>query len=249
MNQITSLDNANVKRWCKLKNKKYRDKEGMFIVEGEHLVLEAIKKNVALEVILDKEALFPIDIPKYYVTKEILKKITSLDNPPGMLAIVKKLEEQPYGHKLLLIDSLQDPGNLGTIIRTANAFNIDTIILGNNTVDLYNEKVLRATQGLIFHINILKRDLNTFIGELKEKDYMIIGTNVTHGSKVEDLTLTKNYAFIMGNEGNGVSKDILDKCNNYIYIPMSDSCESLNVAIATGIILYELNKKGEENEK
>ncbi len=249
MNLITSVDNANVKRWCKLKSKKYRDKEGCFLIEGEHLVLEAIKQNVALEVILDSEEIFPIDITKYYVTKEIMRKITSLETPPAMLAVAKKIPEKPYGKKLLLIDSLQDPGNLGTIIRTSVAFNIDTIVLGENTVDLYNEKVLRATQGLIFHINIIKRDLNVFIDELKDNGYMVIGTNVNYGSDIQELNLHDKYAFIMGNEGNGVNKAILDKCNNYVYIPTSDACESLNVAVATGIILYELDKKGDINEK
>ncbi len=243
MNLITSLDNINVKRWCKLKSKKYRDKEGAFLIEGEHLVLEAIKQNVAIEVILDSETILPVDIPKYYVTKDILKKITSLENPPTMLAVAKKIPEKPYGQKLLLIDSLQDPGNLGTIIRTSVAFNIDTIVLGENTVDLYNEKVLRATQGLIFHINLIKRDLYTFIDELKKNNYKVIGTNVTHGQKIEELDLPNKYAFIMGNEGSGVSEIILDKCDNYVYIPTSEACESLNVAIATGIILYELDKK------
>lgn len=243
---ITSLDNDNVKRWCKLKEKKYRDKSNSFIIEGEHLVLEALKKGYVQEVILEKDVLFPVEIPRFFVTKEILKKITSLDNPPSMIAICQKLHDTTYGNHLLLIDSIQNPGNLGTIIRTAVAFAIDTIVLGDDTVDIYNEKVLRATQGLIFHTNILKRNLPSFIKELKSKDYQILGTNVTHGKPVENLNLQNKYAYILGNEGRGVDPAILKLCDEYIYIPMSDECESLNVAVASGIILYELNKKGDE---
>ena len=243
MEIITSLDNNRVKNWCKLKNKKYRDQNNMFLVEGEHLVLEAIKKGNVVEVIIDSEMVFPIDVLKYYVTKEVLKKITNLETPPTMIAVVKKIEEKEIGNKLLLIDSLQDPGNLGTIIRSAVAFNIDTIVLGANTVDLYNEKVIRATQGLLFHINIVKRDLEIYIKDLKATDYQIIGTRVTHGKPIEQLKIKEKYAFIMGNEGSGVNEELLKLCDDYVYIEMNDSCESLNVGVAAGIIMYELNKK------
>lgn len=248
MEIITSLDNKKVKEWSKLKNKKYRDQEGKFLVEGEHLVLEAIKSKNALELILDSEAIFPVDILKYYVNKEVLKKISSLETPPEMIAVVKKIEEKEYGDKLLLIDSIQDPGNLGTIIRSAVAFNIDTIVLGDNTVDLYNEKVIRSTQGLLFHTNIIKRNLKEFILELKAKKYQILGTKVTHGTSLDKIHLKGQYAFIMGNEGAGVSEELLDLCDDYIYIKMNDVCESLNVGCSCSIILYELNKKGENNE-
>lgn len=245
MNLITSIDNPNVKKWSKLKSKKYRDKENLFIVEGEHLVLEALKKAQVEEVILDEEKIFPIDVKKTYVTKEILKKLTFLETPPDILAIVKKLPEKPYGHKLLLIDSLQDPGNLGTIIRTSVAFDSDTIVLGENSVDLYNEKTIRATQGLLFSTNIIKRNLKDFVKELKKQNFQILGTSVTHGVSLYDLEIKDKYAFIMGNEGSGVSEELLNLCDNNLYIPMKNDCESLNVAVACGIILYELDKKGD----
>lgn len=244
MEVITSLSNKKVKDWCKLKNKKYRDEEGLFLVEGEHLVLEAIKSNLAVELMLEENTVFPIDILKCYATKEVLKKISSLDTPPNMIAIVKKKKEEDYKNKLILIDSIQDPGNLGTIIRSAVAFNIDTVVLGNNTVDLYNEKVIRATQGLLFHINIIKRDLKEFVKKLKNDNYQILGTKVTHGTLVENISLKNKYAFIMGNEGNGVDEELLDLCDDYLYIGMNDLCESLNVGVASSIILYELDKKG-----
>lgn len=243
MEVIRSLDNNYIKNIRKLTSKKYRDKEGLFLIEGEHLVMEAIKSDILKEVLIEEDALFPMDCNKKWVSREILQKISNLNSAPSMIGVCKKLEEKELGNKLLLIDSLQDPGNLGTIIRSAVAFDIDTIVLGDNTVDLYNEKVLRATQGLIFHVNIIKRNLTELIKDLKENNYQIMGTRVTHGVPVEELEVKDKYAFIMGNEGNGVDPELLDLCDDYIYIPMNSNCESLNVGVATGIILYELKSK------
>lgn len=243
MEVIRSLENNHIKNIRKLTSKKYRDKEGLFLIEGEHLVMEAIKADIIQEVLIEEETLFPIDCKKTWVSREILQKISNLNSAPSMIGICKKIEEKEIGNRLLLIDALQDPGNLGTIIRSAVAFDIDTIVLGDNTVDLYNEKVLRATQGLIFHTNIIRRNLNTFIKELKHNNYQIMGTRVTHGVPVEDLEIQDKFAFIMGNEGNGVDEELLELCDDYIYIPMNANCESLNVGVATGIILYELKSK------
>ena len=240
---ITSLENNKIKEIRKLTSKKYRDRQNLFLIEGEHLVLEAIKRGYIKERLIEQNVDFPMDVYKTYVTYEILQKITNMNSAPKMIGICQKIEEKPIGNRLLLIDSLQDPGNLGTIIRSAVAFNVDTIVLGNNTVDLYNEKVLRATQGLIFHINIIKRDLKEFIEDIQKKGYLVYGTKVTHGLPVEQMDVNNKYALIVGNEGVGVSKELLDMCDDYIYIPMNVNCESLNVGVASSIILYELNKK------
>lgn len=240
---ITSLENNKIKEIRKLTSKKYRDRQNLFLIEGEHLVLEAIKRGYIKEILIEQNVDFPMDVYKTYVTYEILQKITNMNSAPKMIGICQKIEEKPIGNRLLLIDSLQDPGNLGTIIRSAVAFNVDTIVLGNNTVDLYNEKVLRATQGLIFHINIIKRDLKEFIEDIQKKGYLVYGTKVTHGMPVEQMDVNNKYALIVGNEGVGVSKELLDMCDDYIYIPMNGNCESLNVGVASSIILYELNKK------
>ncbi len=240
---ITSLENNKIKEIRKLTSKKYRDRQNLFLIEGEHLVLEAIKRGYIKEILIEQNVDFPMDVYKTYVTYEILQKITNMNSAPKMIGICQKIEEKPIGNRLLLIDSLQDPGNLGTIIRSAVAFNVDTIVLGNNTVDLYNEKVLRATQGLIFHINIIKRDLKEFIEDIQKKGYLVYGTKVTHGLPVEQMDVNNKYALIVGNEGVGVSKELLDMCDDYIYIPMNVNCESLNVGVASSIILYELNKK------
>ena len=170
-----------------------------------------------------------------------MRKLTDLKTLPTVVAVVKKEESKEINGNVILLDGIQDPGNLGTIIRSAVAFNIDTIILGNNTVDIYNEKTLRASEGMIYNINFVKEDLLTIIPKLKDMDYKVIGTSVTNGKDIKDLNKNK-IAFIVGNEGNGISKSIFDLCDDYVYIKMNDKCESLNVAIASSIIMYELNK-------
>lgn len=242
MEIIKSVDNKKIKKLAKLLIKKYRDEEDCFLVSGRHLVLEAYKNNMLLELITTEDSNISLDVPTTYVTYTVLKKLTTDKNPESVVGVVKKLTNNKLGNKVLILDDVQDPGNLGTIIRSSVAFNVDTIILSNNTVDLYNDKVLKATEGMIFNINIRKEDIITFIDELKKKEYKIYGTNVDGGKVVKDLELEGKYAIIVGNEGKGVRQVILDKCDEYFYIPMSKTCESLNVGVATSIILYELDK-------
>ena len=141
-----------------------------------------------------------------------------------------------------MLDNIQDPGNLGTIIRSSVAFNIDTLVLGSGCVDLYNPKVIRATQGLLFHQNIIERNLEELITELKKENYVILGTDVTNGKELKTLPKYDKYALIMGNEGHGIDPRINSLCDESIYIEMNNNCESLNVAVACSIILYQLNK-------
>mgnify|MGYP004460893335 FL=1 len=239
---IESLDNKKIKELRKLKDKKYRDKEKKYLVEGIHLVLEAYKKGDLLEIILGENEDVDILVSKVYVSNQILKSLSSLETPYKVIGVCKyPNEDLELGDKLLILDGVQDPGNLGTIIRSSVAFNISTVVLGNNCVDLYNSKVIRACQGMNFHINIIRRDLKDFITNIKKEDYYILGTNVNDGSDLKSISNLSKYAIIMGNEGNGVSKEIQDMCDKNIYIKMNDKCESLNVAVATSIILYELD--------
>lgn len=239
---IESLDNKKIKELRKLKDKKYRDKEKRYLVEGIHLVLEAYKKGDLLEIILGENEDVDILVPKVYVSNQILKSLSSLETPYKVIGVCKyPNEDLELGDKLLILDGVQDPGNLGTIIRSSVAFNISTVVLGNNCVDLYNSKVIRACQGMNFHINIIRRNLKDFITNIKKEDYYILGTNVNDGSDLKSISNLSKYAIIMGNEGNGVSKEIQDMCDRNIYIKMNDKCESLNVAVATSIILYELD--------
>ena len=243
MEVITSLENNKIKKYSKLLQKKYRDQENLFIIEGEHLIEEALKNNYLIEILTTEDYPNSYDIPTTYVTYNIIKKLSNLTNPPKIIGICKKKNDTDIGSKILIIDNLQDPGNLGTIIRSSVAFNIDTIVLSNNTVDLYNDKVIRSTEGMLFQINIIKKDLLNFIDELHTKGYQIYSTKVDNGKSLKDFNPSSKYAFIIGNEGNGIRKEILDKCDEHIYIPMNKDCESLNAAIATSIILYELSNK------
>lgn len=242
---ITSLDNDKVKKYKKLKQRKYREEYNEFIVEGMHLVLEAYKSNLIVELIMEENEAIPLPCPYTYVTREIIEDISTMDTPPNIMALCKKIPEQnDLGKKLLILDEIQDPGNLGTILRSAKAFDIDTIILSENTVDLYNPKVVRATQGMLFHLNIINRELLPFLDILKQKEIPIYGSSVDYGIDVCELEKKdkEKYALIVGNEGNGVRNSALEKCDKRLYIKMNESVESLNVAIATSILLYELNK-------
>ena len=244
---ITSLDNDKVKYYYKLGKKKYRDLYKEFIVEGEHLVLEAYKVGVLKEIlILDGEVL-PIDVKQIEVSKEVLKKITSLNTPPKMIGLCEKKIDTTIGKRILILDEIQDPGNMGTIIRSAVAFSIDTIIIGNASVDVYSPKVVRATQGMIFHIPIVFYSIDKLIPILKKLNIPIYATNVKYGEDVKNLSIEekKCFSLIIGNEGNGVNPKYLELSDKFIYIPMNEVVESLNVGVATSIILYEMDLKHE----
>lgn len=242
---ISSLDNEKVKKYKKLQKKKYRDEYGEYIVEGMHLVLEAYKSGALVELILEENVSLPIPSPYTYFTKEIMAKISTMETPSNVMALCKKLKRPDVlGDKILIIDEIQDPGNLGTIIRSAVAFHVDTIVLSENTVDLYNPKVIRATQGMLFHINILHRKAVEIVLLLKSLDIPVYGTNVSYGVEVSTLTKKdkKKYALVVGNEGNGVRSEISKMCDKDLWIAMHERVESLNVAIATSILLYELGR-------
>jgi TrmH family RNA methyltransferase len=242
MEVIRSLNNKRIKELSKLLIKKYRDEDDRFLVEGEHLVEEAHKAGLLLEVYKCEDCDLDYDVDTTLVTYDVLKKLTNSKNPQKVVGVVKKLADGKMGDRVIVLDNLQDPGNLGTIIRSSVAFNIDTIVLSESTVDLYNDKVVRASEGMMFHINIIKRDIDRLIDELHEKGYIILGTKVDGGTEINDIQKNLKYAIVVGNEGAGVRKSILDKCDKYLYIPMNNNCESLNVGVATSIIMYELNK-------
>lgn len=239
---ITSLTNDFVKYLDKLKHKKYRDKEQKFIVEGEHLVEEAQKNNILEKVVIVEGFSYNTDKELIIVSEEVMKKISSLDSPPKIIGLCKMMAKNNIGNKILILDDVQDPGNLGTIVRSSVAFNIDTIILSKNTVDLYNQKVIRSTQGMIFHINIIRDDLVEIIKKLKDENYSIYTTDVDEGINLKDIERSEKFALIMGNEGNGVKEEIANLADKKINIKINSQVESLNVAVATSIILYEFGK-------
>lgn len=241
---ITSLENKEIKKYLKLKKKKYRDLEKLFLVEGEHLIKEAEKSNSLVKVILTEDKELETNKEILYVTYEIMKKLSNLDTPPEMIGVCKINDNNKVkGNIILALDDIQDPGNLGTIIRSAVAFNIKTILLSENTVDLYNPKVLRSTQGLLFYTNVIRGDLEKELKKLKEEQYSIYVTNVEEGKEINKMNVAEKLVLVMGNEGNGVSSNIKSLKDENIYIKTNNLVESLNVGVATSILLYELDSK------
>lgn len=247
MEIITSLENNKVKYWNKLNDKKFRDSENLFLVEGDHLIKEAYLTSSLVELIIDENYISDTkDIKTTYVTKNIMKKISRQVTPPKAIGIVKKFKPLDYGNRLIILDDIQDPGNLGTIIRSAVAFNIDTLILGEGCVDLYNAKTIRSSEGMIFHINTIRTNLEKFLTELQENNYTIFGTDVTNGLTLDTVAFPKKVAIIIGNEGQGISPKLKTLIAKNIYIPTSNSLESLNASVAASIIMYEMSKKDYE---
>lgn len=239
---INSKDNKYIKYLEKLYNKKYRDIENKFVVEGYHLIEEAYKKGI-LECIYKKDSdSFTIDVETYIINDKLFDKVSNLKNG-NIIGICKKIICNYIGPRALILDNIQDPGNLGTIIRSAKAFNVDTIILSEDCVDIYNLKVLRATEGILFHINFLYDDIESAIYNLKNKEYLVCVTDVKDGKNICDIKTDGNIAIVVGNEGIGVKDKIKDICHEKIHIKMNSEVESLNVAMATTIILYELDKE------
>lgn len=241
--KIESINNDKVKRWAHLKEKKFREQENLFLVEGDHLVKEALKKGVVKELIALNADYEVENIPFYEVTPSIMKKISSQVSISEVIAVCKKLESKPITGNVCLLDNIQDPGNLGTIIRSALAFNIETIILSSDTVDLYNDKVIRASEGMIFHLNFLKGDLPSIINELKSKNYQIYGTDVNKGTSLKNIAFSHKSGIIIGSEGQGMKSTLAPLCDELINIPLNESCESLNAGVAASIIFYELSLK------
>ena len=243
---ITSLENDKIKKCLKLKDKKYRDLYNEFLVEGEHLVIEAYRSGLLDEIFILEDEVTMLDAPITYVSLDIVKALSTLDTPSHIFGLCHKKEEnKELGKRILMLDRVQDPGNIGTIIRSSKAFGIDTLVLGVGCCDLYNEKVIRSTQGNGFHMNIISGNLIEIIKDLKSKEVPILGTKVEYGEDIRNLTNRDKECFclVMGNEGRGVSQEIFDLCDKYIYIEMDNQVESLNVGVATSILLYELNRK------
>lgn len=251
MEVIESVQNPKVKNWVKLLSKKGRMSEHRFLIEGEHLVEEAIKSNMPLAGIIvqaNLEARYNrLDMreaPLYRVTEAVMNKLSDTQTPQGICAIVEMqtglLEDVVKQNSLLLIlDALQDPGNLGTIIRTADSAGVDGVILGKGCVDLYNPKTIRATMGSLFHIPIVEQDLQQVLPFLKNRGYQLIATSLEGAVAYDQCNYRGASAIVIGNEANGVSKWVLEQCDKRVKIPIYGRAESLNAAIAAGIILYE----------
>lgn len=242
---ITSTKNETVKQWNKLKIKKHREEQQQFLVEGMHLVQEVLNSDWEVEMIILQEGVStPDQFPTEkitYVTENVMQHLTDTKSPQGIVAIVRMKESDlKNGKKLLLLDAVQDPGNVGTMIRTADAAGFDGVILGEGTVDLYNDKVIRASQGSIFHLPILRTNLFEYTAELKQANIAIWGSTLEQASPIHELSVPEKVAIIVGNEGAGVNQQLLEEADQRVHIPIFGQAESLNVSVATGIMLYQI---------
>lgn len=259
MQVITSKDNEIIKNIKKLKEKKYRDQTGEYIIEGIKLVAEAINENTKISKIVvcedcETDGSIPKDlmyeIAKYnciYVSKKVFDSISDVNTPQGILAVINKCsskEEISYDEDIILVlDGIADPGNLGTILRTLDSVNLKQIILSPNCADPYNPKVVRSTMGAIFRLNIIEsKNIIETLKEIKKNKYKIVATSLETNESIYEVDLNKK-TIIIGNEANGVSKEVLEIANEKIKIPMLGKTESLNAAVATGVILYEYARR------
>lgn len=237
---ITSTNNNTIKTLIKLKQKKYRNQFGYYLIEGEHLVNEALKAN-QVECIITTKPL-KSDLEVIEVSEEVMAKLAFTKSPSNIMAKCKidSNNELMMKKRYLILDDLQDPGNIGTLIRSALAFGIDQVILSKNCVDLYNDKLLRAMQGANFHISCIYGDLTEIIEKLQANGVVVVGSALENGQDISLIEKTEKMAFIVGNEGNGMNQNILDKCDYISYIPIQ-TIESLNVAIAGSILMYHFS--------
>lgn len=237
---ITSTNNNTIKTLIKLKQKKYRNQFGYYLIEGEHLVNEALKANLVECIITTKPLKSNLEVIE--VSEEVMAKLAFTKSPSNIMAKCKidSNNELMMKKRYLILDDLQDPGNIGTLIRSALAFGIDQVILSKNCVDLYNDKLLRAMQGANFHISCIYGDLTEIIEKLQANGVVVVGSALENGQDISLIEKTEKMAFIVGNEGNGMNQNILDKCDYIGYIPIQ-TIESLNVAIAGSILMYHFS--------
>lgn len=260
MDIIKSKDNIKIKEIKKLKDKRHRIKSGKFLVEGFRFVEEAFKSSYTVEYVVindkfkhkikefDGEFENQSKTKIFHVSESLFKWICDTENPQGILAVVNNKEsiiENKAGF-FVLADKIQDPGNMGTIIRTAHAAGALGVIITKGTVDIYNEKTLRSTMGSIFKIPVIQDNDLTNIVSLKEKGFKLITTSLQTDKNFYDVNLLENVILTVGNEGNGISDEIFKLSDTKVKIPMHGDAESLNAAVAASIMMFEVVRQKEQ---
>lgn len=255
MQTITSKDNELIKHIRKLKDKKYRDESNEYVVEGVKLVEEAVKENAKIKQIIvceDTTRTYEIpthimlEIAKYEcisVSDKIFNIITQVTNPQGIMAIIEKNAQDAqidYAQDIIVVlDDVQDPGNLGTILRTVDSIGLNQIIVSKGTADAFNSKVVRSTMGAIFRIKIIEvENLAQAIKEMRKHHFKLMVTSLQTENSIYDIDFNKKI-IVIGNEANGVSKEIQDMADEKAKIPMLGRTESLNASVAAGVVMYE----------
>ncbi|KAA2276472.1 RNA methyltransferase [Staphylococcus haemolyticus] len=244
MEQITSAQNSKIKNANKLKKKRDRDKTGQALIEGIHLIEEAYQSGIVIKQLFviepnrTDEALKDYAEETFEINMKVAESLSGTITPQGFFAVIEKPKyDVTQAKQVLLIDRIQDPGNLGTLIRTSDAAGIDLIVMEKGTADPYQDKVLRASQGSVFHIPVITADLKTFIADFNGPVY---GTALENAQPYKEVASQDIFALLLGNEGEGVNKALLNETSQNLTIPIYGKAESLNVAIAGSILLYHL---------
>ena len=255
MQVISSKDNELIKHIKKLKDKKHRDESNEYIIEGVKLIEEAVKENARIKKIIvceDTTRTYEIpthimyEIAKYecvYVTDKIFASITQVTNPQGIMAIIEKSDTDAqidYTQDIIVaLDDVQDPGNLGTILRTVDSIGLNQIIVSKGTADAFNSKVVRSTMGAIFRVKIIEvENLPQAIKEMRRHHFKLMVTSLQTENSIYDIQFNKKI-IVIGNESNGVSKEIQEMADEKAKIPMLGKTESLNASVAAGVVMYE----------
>ncbi|MFI3329897.1 MAG: RNA methyltransferase [bacterium] len=227
------ITNNKLKELVKLNKAKTRKETGLFIVEGDHLVSEAKQLNLLVETytILD-------DYDGIKITPSEMKKICNTNTVCPVIGICKMIEKNNVSNKVLILDRISDPGNLGTLLRSAKAFGFETVFCSDNSVDFYNDKVIRSSQGAIFKLNLITGDIIKFITKLKQT-HKVYGTNVVNGVNLNEVEKVNNFGLVLGNESTGICSEVFDILDKNIYINMLDT-ESLNVGVCGSIIMHHI---------
>lgn len=256
MQYITSRSNPLIVETTKLKEKKYRRDTGLFAFEGLKLLEEALLNNTPLLRVFateeNKNVFETLDskTEKILVSRSVYEKISFEKSPEGVFCVAKYLDNRHkfatiYSGtpdiKIFCLSSVRDPGNVGTIMRCAGAFENDLLIISDDCADIYSSKTIRASMGAFFRIDTMTTpDLSKTLSDLTSKGYCVYAARVSDDSvTVTDAVINDRSCFVVGNEGNGLPEEIIKSCNKSISIPMSAGCESLNVAAASGILMWE----------
>lgn len=244
MEHITSLKNPKVAAWKALKDRKGRRESGCFLVEGRKMVEEALASAFDVETVLVQEGMELPDgltMPVYELPAHVLAAVCNTKTPQGIAAVVRMKEQSALGKHIVVLDGVQDPGNVGTIIRTADAAGLDGVLLSTQCADVFSPKVLRATMGSIFRMNLRTTDdLPGELTKLREKGYSILSSQLDGTPFYEREKVAEQFALVIGNEGNGVSEQVQQTATHRVRLPMRGGAESLNAAIAAAIMMYEL---------
>lgn len=246
MEILTSLKNPKVQIWRSLKEKKGREEHNAFLVEGIRMVREALASSFTVRAILLRNHDFPDEplpsgIPVFNLPEHIFHAVCSTKTPQGIAAVLELRTREAFGSRLLALDGVQDPGNLGTIIRTADASGFDGILLSPDCADLFSPKVLRSTMGSVFRLGFsFPSSLPDALESLKNKGFSILSSQLDGDPFYDRTNVSPSFVLIIGNEGNGVSDAVKNTATHRLCLPMRGGAESLNAAVAAGIMMYDL---------